>query len=135
MPQSPRPVYGTIKDNGVALPNRKVRITNDTTGDIINTVTDSDGKYLVDAANFDNGYTEGDTVIVSVDGKSNTFDVEIRYATTDLVVKVRKDVPLSDDKYSSWVDITAFGCDDGLEINIMNTSVNGDYSILINYEG
>jgi hypothetical protein len=68
------PVYGTITQGGVPQSGMTVTIENLTAGGSDVRITDADGHYLYDDLNqLPNNYSPGDTIQVSVTGKSNTF--------------------------------------------------------------
>ena len=69
----PSIVYGQLTSLSNRSPVGEVTltITNTRTGDTISIVTNFKGEYTADAQNFENGYTVGDTVEVSIGSTSS----------------------------------------------------------------
>ena len=65
MPITPYLVYGIITDtNSSIVTSSPVKLHNSTNDEIIETVTNSSGQYLLDLANLTSGYSSGDTIYV-----------------------------------------------------------------------
>lgn len=62
----PYHIYGRVKKNGIPQPDIDVRITNNATGDYDTVTTNAYGEYLVDLANFEHGYSDGDNITVTL---------------------------------------------------------------------
>jgi hypothetical protein len=74
IPEAPYGIYGTITLAGVPQSGLTVTIENLTVGGSDTRTTDVDGHYVYDDLNqLSNSYSPGDTIQVSVPGKSNTF--------------------------------------------------------------
>lgn len=59
-------VYGTVKLSGVGLSSATVYMRNERTGETINILTNSNGVYVLDAANLASGYEGTDNLTVFV---------------------------------------------------------------------
>lgn len=94
-PQSPYVVSGQVFTSRGTVPNSVVRIS----GDIV-TITDSRGRYVLDLANLQSGYTSGsnytiisfdefdeeylsDTITVTGENQTKNLFLEARSVTTD----------------------------------------------------
>lgn len=64
-PLSPWPIYGIISG---AVSGVTVTATNNTSDETQTYSTESDSSFLIDAANFDSGYTDGDIITISTPG-------------------------------------------------------------------
>src|SRR3990167_2759444 len=66
-PITPYLVYGTVKDENSAIVTSVAVTAHDTTtGERTTSVTNSEGKYIIDLANLESGWTSGDSITVSV---------------------------------------------------------------------
>lgn len=79
-PSTEYSIYGTIPDYA----NQTVTATNLTTSETQITTTESNTQYLIDCANFTNGYTNHDIIKISVTGRTelisiNIGDIELKY--------------------------------------------------------
>ncbi len=73
-PRFPYVVYGTITQGGVPQSGLTVTIENLTASGSDTRTTDADGHYVYDdIAQLPNSYSPGDTIQVSVPGKSDSF--------------------------------------------------------------
>jgi len=74
IPAFPYIVYGTVTQGGVPQSGVTVTIENLTAGGSDTRVTDASGQYIYDdLSQLPNSYSPGDTIQVSVPGKSDTF--------------------------------------------------------------
>lgn len=62
----PYQIYGRVKKNGVPQSGIDVRVRNDATGDYDTVTTNAYGEYLVNVANFEHGYSDGDNITVTL---------------------------------------------------------------------
>lgn len=66
-------------DNSTARANITLTMTNKRTGETTTATTGSDGSFALDAANFENGYEDGDRMIISsAQSGTNGNDLRIR---------------------------------------------------------
>jgi len=74
IPDFPYIIYGTITQGGVPQSGVTVTIENLTADGSDTRITDASGQYIYDdLAQLPNGYSPGDTIQISVPGKSDTF--------------------------------------------------------------
>ena len=67
MPITPFLVYGAVSDeNSNLVSNILVQILDSTLGLRINTLTDNQGKYILDLSNLSSDYSGGDSIVVYV---------------------------------------------------------------------
>lgn len=66
--QLPYPIYGIVYDTDgtTAVSSATVRARNETTNELITVTSESNGQYVLDAANFASGYLETDKVTIYV---------------------------------------------------------------------
>ena len=90
-PLIPYPILGTVTDSAAnILTSVNVVLTNTTkSSNPLTVATDSNGKYVADAGNFDTGYSSGDTVSVTV---SNTFKDETKTITFTISGSTKKNL-------------------------------------------
>ena len=77
--QLPYWVFGTVsEEDGDPVSGATVVLTMQRTGDTLTTTTNATGKYVLDLANLDNEYIEGDELNVTIEGASGglTFIVD-----------------------------------------------------------
>jgi len=61
----PHLIYGTFKDlNGNVIANAPLTITNTSTNNSQEVITNSLGQYLIDCGNFEDGYADNDTISI-----------------------------------------------------------------------
>jgi len=132
-PLLPCPIKGTITKGTTPLANRKVVITNNSTGDTVSIVTDSDGRYLYDAANFPNDYSYGDEITVSVDNETAKFKVEVRTVKDNFVIRKRRSMPTRE--LFPFIETTNFAISDQLEFLIVESNTDGEFKLKVIYEG
>ena len=73
--RDPYPMNGLVKfDNGTVVGGANVTFTNQRTGEMVYSLSKSDGYYIQDAANTPSGYIDGDVIsyYTSYDGYENT---------------------------------------------------------------
>jgi len=129
MPITPHLLEVTLTGNKVN--NVTVTFTNNTTGDSQTAVTDSTGYAFVDAANFTNQYSNGDSITVSAINYSTDFKYEILDHSTGQ--QIRKELNLSGT--GTVVDLNKFFNTNKLTIVISEATTNGNYELHILYEG
>jgi len=62
----PYPIFGTVSQNGSAQAGLSVNVKNEATGESETVTTNEYGEYLVDLANFPSGYSDGDSITVTI---------------------------------------------------------------------
>lgn len=128
-PTLPYTIRGTI--SGTNVDDLRVKIENVTTGDIIYTYTDSSGNYLYDAANFDTGYTNGNTITVTVSDYQTDFKWKLTlYDTNQILIKETN--PPGTGKISF---LSPFAVTQKLVFEVSDAGVDGDYKLHFVYYG
>ncbi|MBI2136865.1 hypothetical protein HYU06_07375 [Candidatus Woesearchaeota archaeon] len=131
MPSAPYIITGQITNGSTKLASRKVAIANNTTEDSDSVYTDSNGNYSYDLANLTKGYSNGDSITISVDAEATTsFSVEVREHETGIMWRRR--LTRATYPYLDAPDIYANG---RLDVAIVEASTNGNYKLRIIYEG
>jgi len=64
MVQLPLMIYGTVTESGTGVDAITVKARNESTNQTTTATTNSSGQYVIDAANFTDGYQDGDQITV-----------------------------------------------------------------------
>ncbi len=64
MSSIPLIIYGTVTESGSGTPDVTVKARNETTNQTLSTTADNNGQYVFDAANFTDGYQDGDLITI-----------------------------------------------------------------------
>ena len=92
-PLIPYPILGTVTDSlGSKIVGEPIFLTNTTkSSNPLRIITDSNGRYVADAGNFNTGYSSGDTVSVSV---FNSFKDETKTITFTISGSLKKNADI-----------------------------------------
>lgn len=120
-----------VQLTGSKIANVTVTVKNNTTGDTQTLVTNSTGYGFVDAANFTNGYTNGDSITASAINYSADFKWEVIDDSTGQ--QIRKETATAGTGTLS--DLTKFFSTNKLRVIVTETTENGNYELHILYEG
>ena len=89
MPDIPYPIYGILKDcTGNPIMDVEITITNNRTLATLVVITNEDGEYIEDAANFDGGYLNGDSIEVSCSYATNTGVIDVEVGMVEINITV-----------------------------------------------
>ena len=77
MPDLPFLIFGTIYDEGTTNGSASNNLTlrNESTNEIISTITNSNGQYIFDLANLTSGYSDEDFIKITATGGTDNGQI------------------------------------------------------------
>ena len=93
MPITPYIISGTVYQLGTTTPSasNNLILTDETTGEQISTITNSQGKFIFDLANLTSGYTDEDFIKITATGtNSNGQNLRFKSVCYDLNAQIEE---------------------------------------------